>query len=192
MRVGKDATGKLVPKPRYDAPLHLAYKAGDPVCIQLGPSKCKFLTPYPKELYKALSAPVPGFAFTPSFKNKMWDGQHRFITKVGYFQLGLLPVAYCILKTGINPLVPEDKKGHKVLANPVEDVQLKVPKEMRETFYPGLVNFYIDELDILQYLNPESGEFAYPVKLLQMWSKVRGVNPLAETVLDLAKSLRPT
>jgi hypothetical protein len=190
MKLGRDDDGKLVSKPRLPAPLHKAYKAGDTVRIEVRRDKCKFLTPYPSQVYSALSVPVPGYLFTPSYKNKMWDGRHKFITKAGYFPVGLLPVICAILTTGNNPLIDEDKDDYKVLANPVQKVSIALTDEVKKHFHPSLVYYYISDVNILQYLNPENGEFIYPTKILLGWKEVREVNPLARQILDLAKSLR--
>lgn len=186
MKIGRDSSGKLVHKPKFNAPLHKAYKVGDEVKIRFDIVKCKFLTPYPTGLFNMMTVMVPGYFFTPSYKNHMWDGKHRFITNVGYFHTGLLPVVYAALKTGIHPL---DKEGSKDRIKPIEKVTIIVPDKLKQFYHPGMINYYLDDADILQYFSPETGEFAYPTQLLKNWVVVKGDNPLAKRVLKLAKSL---
>lgn len=186
MKVGRDTNGKLVRKAKFKAPPHKAYQSGAEVKIQFGIVKCKFLTPYPKGLYEMMTVMVPGYFFTPSYKKHLWDGKHRFITKAGYFHTGLLSVVYACLKKGANPL---DKEGKKNRVKPIDNVTVVVPEKLKKYYHPGLVNYYLEEENILQYLTPETGEFAYPTKLLKNWTTVRDNNPLAKKVLKLAKSL---
>jgi hypothetical protein len=186
MKIGRDSSGKLVRKARFKAPPHKSYQYDDPVKIQFGIVKCKFLTPYPSNLYNIMSASVPGYFFMPSYKAKQWDGQHRFITRAGYFHTGLLPVVYATLKKGTNPL---DKSESKSRIKPVKNVTVDVPASLKKYYHDGLVTYYLEDEDILQYLSPETGEFAYPVKLLHNWTHVKDTNPLAKRVLKLARSL---
>lgn len=188
MKYSRNAKGGLVnQKKRFVPDLHARYKHGEPVKIQFGYSKCQFLTPYPKEVYEALSVLVPGHFFIPSVKAGFWDGKHRFITKPGYFATGLLPVVVSLLTRGVNPL---DKSGDKVLHKPVANFTLIVPEKCVKRYYPGLENYYENNLDMLQYFSPETGEFSYPFELLKAWFLVKDTNPLAGKVLKLAKSLR--
>jgi hypothetical protein len=186
MKIGRDPNGKLVRKPKFNAPPHKSYQYGAEVKIQFGIVKCKFLTPYPGNLYNIMSASVPGYFFMPSYKAKQWDGQHRFITRAGYFHTGLLPVVYATLKKGTNPLA---KGESKTKVKPVDKVTVIVPEKLKKFYHPGLVGYYLEDEDILQYLSPETGEFAYPTKLLKAWTTVKDTNPLARRVLKLAKAL---
>ncbi|MCG8429621.1 MAG: hypothetical protein MJA29_00380, partial [Candidatus Omnitrophica bacterium] len=72
MKFVRDKYGKLIKKPLLDPPKSTGYEGG-PVIIEFGRAKCKFLTAYPPQLDKALSAPHPGFQFTQAYKNKNWD-----------------------------------------------------------------------------------------------------------------------
>jgi hypothetical protein len=182
-------TGKLASKPLLDPPKHVGYTSDTVVKIEFGISKCRFVTPYPKALDNALSAPHPGYVFTPSFKAGHWDGMHHFITRVGYFPTGLLPVVIHILKTGNNPLIDEDKDGYKVLKNPVKSVEVIPLKEAEKFYYPGLENYYENRFSLLENLTPETGEFTFPKELLKEWLKVKNSNPLTPQVLGLAASL---
>lgn len=190
MKYERSSDGSLRKKKTSYTPLHKAYRAGDAVKIQFGPTKCKFLTPYPAGVYHALEVYVPGHIFIPAVKNGHWDGKHRFITKPGYFQTGLLPVIHTMLTQGINPLLDEDHRDRNVLLKPVENVEVIVPDKYKKIYYPGLVNYYENHLDILQWLNPEEGLFIYPKELLREWGTVKRTNPLARQVLLLAKDLK--
>jgi hypothetical protein len=181
--------GKLTPKPLLEPPKSQGYTPGAEVKIEFGISKCKFLTPYPRPLDNALSAQYPGYVFAPSFKAGHWDGTHRFITRAGYFPTGLLPVVVHILKTGNNPLIDPDKKEYMVLKNPAKSVVIVPTKVAQKYYYPGLENFYENEIQLLDYFSPETGEFVYPKDLLKNWSEVKNSNELAGKILAFAKEL---
>lgn len=188
-KYSRDANGKLVAKPLIPPARHEGYTTGMEIKIEFSRTKCRFLTPYPKVLDRVLSAPHPGYVFTPSFKAGHWDGLHRFITRAGYFPTGLLPVVVHILKTGNNPLIPEEKDGYKVLKTPAKSIQIIPAKGEEKFYYPGFENFYENQTSLLDNLNPETGEFVFSKELLKSWVSVRGSNPLASRVLELAKDL---
>ena len=189
MKYTRSSSGQLAPNKKRLAHLHTSYRLGEAVKIQFGPVKCKFLTPYPRPVYDAMGILVPGHIFIPSVKAGHWDGRHRCITKPGYFQTGLLPVIYTMLTRGINPLIDEDKKNHKVLPNPVENVEIIVPPEYTDLYYPGLTTYYQDNLELLQWLSPETGDFIFSTSLLKSWVAVKDTNPLAKKILQLGKHL---
>ena len=95
-------------------------------------------------------------------------------------------MVYAALKTGEHPL---DKDGHKKAIKPVENVTVIVPENLLQFYHPGLENYYLNDEDTLQYLNPDTGDFAYPTKLLHNWVDAKEHNPLAKKVLRLAKRL---
>jgi len=182
-------TGKLkTAKKKISSPRYAGYKHGQEVIIQVGKSKCQFLTPYPSTVEKAMAPPTPGYFFSPQFKAGGWDGRKHLITRAGYFPPGLLPLVYHILNTGINPMIEEGIKGRKVLAKPVEKVTVIIPPEMRDIFYPGMLDLW-EDFNVLPSLNDAKGTFAYPVRLLNRWNKVKDVNPLARPLLAFGKSL---
>jgi len=186
MRFRRTSSGKL--KRGVKPPKYQGYNKGMTVVIEVGKRKCKFLTSFPKDMDKGLAAPYPGYFFMKSFKNGSWDGHKHFITRAGYFPTGLLALVYHILTTGINPLIREGLKGHEVLRYPVAKVDIIVLDEMKEYFYPGLLQMW-DDFDALQTLNPKDGTFAYPVALLNQWKSVEKDNPISKPVLSLCKSL---
>ena len=182
-------SGKLATQPLITPPKHVGYKYGQPVKIEFDITKCRFLTPYPSQLDRALTAPYPGYVFTPSFKAGHWDGHHHFITRRGYFPTGLLSVVVHILKTGKNPLIDEDKKEHNVLANTVVNVEVIPVKNAEKFYYPGMENYYENQINIMENFEPNSGEFIYPTKMLRFWSTSRGTNELAGKIMGIAKIL---
>lgn len=185
----RDSEGKLVSKPLIAPARHEGYDKSMTVKIEFSRTRCRFLTPYPKVLDKVLSAPHPGYVFTPSFKAGHWDGLHRFITRAGYFPTGLLPVVIHILKTGNNPLINEEKDEYKVLKNLPEKVEVIPAKGEEKFYYPGFETFYENGTKLLEELNPETGVFTFSKELLKEWVTVKGSNPLATRVLSLAKTL---
>ena len=187
MDISRDRHGKLVKKPLV-TPRKSSGFIGEAVKIQFGRTKCKFLTAYPPPLDRALSAPFPGFQFTQAFKNKTWDGKHHFITQAGYFPTGLLPLVIHILRTGINPLIEEDKKGYNVLKVP-PGMQLTCEKEDEKFYHSAYLSHYnTNPDDVANTLNNE-GIFAYPLEVFRSWAAVKDTNPLATQILALAKSL---
>jgi hypothetical protein len=183
-------TGKLKPKATVKPPRHKGYRVGDRIVIKFGITKCQFITPFPSQMNKALSAPVPGYVFTPQYKAGYWDGQHHFLTRAGYFPTGLLPVVIHVLKTGKNPLIETGKKGHTVLSKPADNVSISVPKKCKEFYHPGLETYYVDAENLLDTLNSATGVFAFPIQLLKTWKEVRKDNLSARPTLNLAKALR--
>lgn len=190
MKFRRNADGSLTQVSSVALPKYYGYTPDMTVKIQFGKIKCKFLTPYPQELDRALTAPHPGYIFTPQYKSGNWDGQHHFLTRAGYFPTGLLPVVFHILKTGINPLIKEDKKERKVLSKLPTEVKVIVPDKEKENFYPGIVTFYRDQINVVDYLNADESIFAYSLPLLHHWKKVEDKHVFAKSVLDLVKSLK--
>jgi hypothetical protein len=187
MDISRDRYGKIEKKPLVEAFKSTTY-AGKTTDIQFGRNKCKFLSAYPPQLDKALSAPFPGFQFTQAFKNKTWDGQHHFITRAGYFPTGLLPLVIHILSTGNNPLIEEDKRGYKVLKSPVT-FNVTCDIKDKKLFYSAYLSHYNNSPEkAASTLNTE-GVFAYPIEIFRSWAAVRDTNPLATQILALAKSL---
>jgi len=191
MKYTRTKSGQLKPRPLVAPPRYKGYKPGDTVQIAFGITKCKFLTPYPQPLDRALTAPHAGYMFTPSFKAGHWDGHHHFITQVGYFPTGLLPVVMHILKTGNNPLINENKDDYIVLKTPVVKVEIISDKNATPFHYPGLENYYANQFDILEMLN-DDGEFIFPTAPLKEWVSIKDSNPMSGRLLALAKSLHET
>lgn len=187
MKVVRNKYGKLVKVPLL-APYKSTGYAGEPVRIQFGRTKCKFLSAYPPQLDRALTAPHPGFQFTTAFKNKSWDGLHHFITRAGYFPTGLLPLVVHILKTGINPLIESDKKGYSILKVPPGS-QIICNEKDTKFYHSSYLSYYeMDTKQVASSLSDE-GVFAYPVEIFRSWAAVTESNPLARKVLKLAKNL---
>lgn len=172
------------------APQSYGYKDGDVIKILFGPKKCKFLTPYPKALEEALTAPYPNYIHITSYKAGLWDGMYRFITKAGYFPTGLLPVVFCVLTTGVNPLIPENKKGRNVSIKPTKNVEIIPDKGADKLFAPVFLAFYNFNQNFMDNFNEKTGIFSYPVAGLKMWDNVKESNPTAKRILAFAKHLR--
>lgn len=185
----RDKNGKIIAKPILEPPKSAGHTKGAEVKIAFNVNKCHFLSSYPPQLNKALTAPFPGYVFTPSYKAGHWDGMHRFITRAGYFPTGLLPVVVHILKTGNNPLINPDKKGYIVLTIPAKSIEIIPDKDAEKAYYPGMENFFEYQDDLLKNLSPETGEFTFPMDLLRAWIPVKQTNPLAPQILGLAKAL---
>ena len=182
-------TGKLqTAKKKISSPRYAGYKHGQEVIIQVGKAKCQFLSPFPSAVEKALAPTTPGYFFSPQFKAGGWDGRKHLITRAGYFPPGLLPLVFHILNTGINPMIDKAKAAHKVLAKPVVKVTVIIPVDMREIFFPGMLDLW-EDFDILPSLDDANGTFAYPVRLLNRWNNVKEKNPLAKPLLAFGKSL---
>jgi len=86
-------------------------------------------------------------------------------------------------------LIKEGKKERKVLSILPANVKVTVPEEEIFHFYPGMVTFYQDHVNAVEYLS-EDGTFAYSVPSLKQWKKVETHNAFARSVLDLAKALK--
>lgn len=185
----KRTSGGLVQVPTVALPRYHGYTPDKPVEIGFSRIKCQFLSPYPQQLDNALTAPYPGYIFTPQYKAGNWDGHYHFITRSGYFPTGLLPVVYHILNTGINPLLNEGEKDRRILTKLPVKVTIKTKDEDLAFFYPGMVTFYLDRINLTEYLS-DDGTFAFSLPLLKHWKSIEGQNEFARQVLDLANSLR--
>ena len=163
------------------------WKPGDTVTIQFGPVKCKFLTPYPKQLDNELCIDYPGKFFSPSYKNGNWDGKHWFITSANYFPTGLLPLVYAILKTGKNPI--SSNPDTVVLMKRPKEVKLKIPKGGWEYFNPNFVKYYLQDMDVLNSLDEEQGIIHLPKESLRNLKKCKDANRHAKKVFSLLNEL---
>jgi len=189
MKYERDKFGKLKKRPVIEPPKSTGWVTGAHVQIQFGRTKCKFVTAYPPQLNKALSVPHPGFQFTTAYKNGYWDGLHHFITRAGFFPTGLLPVVQHILKTGKNPLIEEDKKGHNVLPNTPIRVQYKHRKEDAEFFNNALKDAFTTELKVAMDSLNDEGVFILPAELFVDWATFRPTSSLSYPLLQLARNL---
>ena len=185
---GKD--GKLRRGVDTKAPQSTGYREGNPIKILFGVQKCKFITPYPAVLYKALVAPYPNYWHTPSFKARKWDGMHHFITHAGYFPAGLLPVVFHILTTAINPLIPANKKGYNVRITPTKNIKIVPQKGCEKFFHEGYPRFFSFPPEPMTGFNKDTGTFSFPVDFLKCWGVARGNHPLAKRILSFAKELK--
>ena len=189
-RFTRSSTGKIRRSVGTKAPQSTGYDDGALIKILFGPQKCKFVTPYPAKLYKALVAPYPNYWHTPSFKARKWDGMHHFVTHAGYFPTGLLPVVFHMLTTGTNPLIPSHKKGYYVGITATKNIKIIPQKGCEKYFQEGYPRFFSFPPDTMEGFDRATGTFGYPVELLKCWGAARGSNPLARQILAFAKELK--
>lgn len=65
-----------------------------------------------KKLYVALKERVKGYSYAPSYRNRTWDGYHRFYSKItNKFPTGMLPlVLQYVEKWGVKKIVVKDER----------------------------------------------------------------------------------
>jgi hypothetical protein len=137
------------------------YKDGDIVTIKFGVHKCKFTSAFPKELEETLTVKHEGYFFMPSYRQGNWDGAHHFITRAGYFSTGVLPIVYCILKKGTNPI----NNNKKILSTPVSIIKLIIDEKDKKYFNTNFLKYYINNFNLLDSIL-DTNSFTIPTDLI--------------------------
>lgn len=129
------------------------------IVIEFGRDNCKIRGAIPSFLKRELQVHYPGYMFSKQYKEKRWDGLYKFYTKTGYFPTGLLPLVYCILVTGNNPLKNDDQNPVGVSVK----VKILIPSEEKEFFNKPFVMYYIQKFNIVEHMKDEEGIVYLPL-----------------------------